>query len=109
MKRQIGIAALFSLVLMGCASMRGVEVQSDSTESYRINVVNTRSSAVSVSYEGGGASRELGTVPAGRSEEFVVVSSSPTITLFTRSTSGAALSSYTVALTKPGPASVTVR
>ena len=109
MNRRLAIAALFSLTLSACASRRGVEVRSDSTESYRISVYNARSSSVSVSYEGGGASRELGTVAAGQTEQFVVISSSPSITLFTRSSVGAALSSYTVSLTKSGPASVTIR
>lgn len=109
MKRQIGFAALFSLLLMGCASMRGVEVQSDNTQSYSINVTNARNSPVAVSYEGGGASRELGTVSPGQTERFVVISSSTMITLFTRSSTGAALSSYPVTLTKPHPANVTVR
>ena len=109
MKRQIGFAALFSLLLMGCASMRGVEVQSDNSQSYAINVINARNSPVSVSYEGGGASRELGTVPAGQTERFVVISSSTAITLFTRSSTGAALSSYPVTLTKPNAATITIR
>jgi hypothetical protein len=109
MRRRFAIAALFSLTLSACASMRGVEVRSDNAESYSINVYNTRNSSVSVSYEGGGASRELGTVASGETERFVVISSSPTITLFTRSSAGAALSSYTVSLTKSNPATVTIR
>lgn len=109
MKRQFTFAALFSLSLMGCASMRGVEVQSDTTESYAINVTNLRNAAVVVSYEGGGASRELGTVGAGRTERFVVISTTPAITLYTRSSSGAALNSYPVTLTRPDAASVAVR
>ena len=109
MKRRLAIAALFSLTLSACASTRGVEVRSDSSESYSINVYNARNTPVSVSYEGGGASRELGTVASGQTERFVVISSSPSITLFTRTSTGAALSSYTVSLTKASPASVTIR
>jgi hypothetical protein len=109
MKRRLAIAALFSLTLFGCASRRGVEVQSDNAESYRVSVYNARSSSVTVSYEGGGASRDLGTVGAGKTEEFVVISNSPSITLFTRSSTGAALTSYTVSLTRSSPASVTIR
>jgi uncharacterized protein YcfL len=75
MNRRFLIAALFSLTLSGCASMRGVEVQSDSAESYSINVTNARTSPVTVSYEGGGANRELGSVAAGKMERFIVVSS----------------------------------
>ena len=109
MRLRASVTALFSLLVVSCASMRGMEVQSDNAESYSINVQNLRNSPVAVSYEGGGASRELGTVGAGQTERFVVISDSPTITVYTRSSSGTPLSSYTVSLTKPNPANVTIR
>lgn len=109
MRHRLLSAALFSLTLAGCASMRGIEVQSDTAESYAINVYNSRSSTVDVSYEAGSETRVLGSVGPDRTERFVVVSSVPTIRLLAQTSTGAILSSYTVSLTKSPTPTVTIR
>lgn len=93
----------------GCASMRGIKVESDDASSYSVDVTNRRTGTVTVSYTAGEATRELGTVAAGRTERFIVISATPTVTFHARTTSGTTLQAYTVSLSSSGPTAVTIR
>ena len=109
MNRRIFVVAIGAFVLSACAATRSARVESDSATSYTIRVENNRSSSIMVSYQADGATRELGNVAAGRTEQFVVISTTPSITVQTRSTSGAAIGSQVVTLSKPGAVTVTIR
>jgi hypothetical protein len=62
------------LLLAGCASTRGVEVGSEPSTSYAIQVTNNRGSSVQISYTDGGNRIQLGTVASGGSERFIIAS-----------------------------------
>ncbi|MGQ0814591.1 MAG: hypothetical protein ACT4O1_09005 [Gemmatimonadota bacterium] len=107
--RRAASLILLTLSLAACASTRGVRIESGDETSYRISVRNARSSTVAISYQSGSETRELGTLKAGESLPFVVISSTPTITVHARSISGAAINSYTVSLTSGSISTVTIR
>ena len=109
MNRRIFLIAASAFALSACAAARSAKVESGSATSYTISVKNNRSSAIVVSYQADGSTRELGSVASGRAEQFVVISSTPSITLNTRTTSGASIGSQVVAVSKPGPVTVTIR
>src|SRR5687767_1635047 len=62
------------LALAGCASTRGVEVGSEPSSTYAIEVTNNRSSTVTITYTDGGARIQLGTVGARQTERFIIAS-----------------------------------
>ncbi len=99
--------------LTGCASMRGVDVGSgDPTSTYAIEVTNNRGGTVIISYTGlgGSAPIELGNVPPGRTERFVVaVSQAGPITVLARTTSGGHAGNYPVTLEAGVTKRITVR
>ena len=64
------IAVILLAALTGCA--RGVDFDSDPGQTYAVNVVNTFSEPMIISFDDGNGARLLGTVEAGRSERFVV-------------------------------------
>lgn len=109
MTRRLFLLALSAVTLSACAATRGAKVESDNTTSYTVKVYNARNSIVTVSYDADASSRELGTVNPGATEQFVVISGSPNITLRARSSTGASLSSQLVTLTKPNAVTVTIR
>lgn len=78
MKKSFAMVAIVTFVLSGCASTRGVKVGSDANAAYRVDVHNTHSSSVTVSYADSRGSHQLGTVAAGRTEQFVIASPSAT-------------------------------
>jgi len=78
MNRRTVVVALFAVVLGACASMRGVKVGSDNNTSYRVEVHNTHSAAVTVSYTDSRGTHELGTVAAGGRQQFVIAAPSTT-------------------------------
>lgn len=104
------IALLMAIVAGGCAGMRKVDVGPSSATTYRVDVYNARGGTVTVFYNDGGAERELGTVPAGRTERFIIPSpATTTVTIRARTAGGTTLGPYTVALTAASPARVTIR
>ncbi|HEY0674024.1 MAG TPA: hypothetical protein VGD27_17235 [Longimicrobiales bacterium] len=110
MKKPMFAAALLALTLSACASMRGVQVGSDPVQTYAIQVTNSRSGTVSVSYSTGGAAVQLGTISPGGSERFVIPVSAPTqITVIARTTSGASAGNYPVSLEAGVTKRVTIR
>lgn len=109
MNRRIFMVAVSALALSACAAARSAKVESDSTTSYSINVHNARNSSVVVSYEGDSSSRELGSVAPGDTQRFVVITSTPGITVHARSSAGSPLSSQMITLSKTNPVSVTIR
>jgi hypothetical protein len=109
MNRRIFLVAVSAFALSACAAARSAKVESDSTTSYSINVYNARNSPVVVSYEGDASSRELGTVAAGDTQRFVVITGTSAITIHARSSAGSPLSSQMITLSRANPVSVTIR
>jgi len=109
MNRRIFLVAVSAFALSACAAARSAKVESGSTTSYSINVYNARSSSVTVSYEGDASARELGSVAAGETQRFVVITGTPAITIYARSSTGSPLSSQTITLSRTNPVSVTIR
>jgi len=72
-RRNVRLAAL-AVVLAGAACARSVEVRSEPTPTYPVEVQNTLSQDVIVAYDDGGGARTLGTVPAGATERYVIAS-----------------------------------
>lgn len=66
------VCGAVALLLSGCA--RPVAVTSDPGASYAVEVVNRTGVALDVGFHAGGEARSLGTVAAGATERFVVVS-----------------------------------
>ncbi|HSH45752.1 MAG TPA: hypothetical protein VK966_07845 [Longimicrobiales bacterium] len=74
------LAVAILVAVAGCA--RSVELNTDPGQSYAVNVINTRSQPMVVSFDDGDGTRLLGTVGANRTERFVVAgSSSPTVSI----------------------------
>jgi hypothetical protein len=109
MNRRIFLVAVSAFALSACAATRSAKVESGSATSYAIEVKNNRSSTIVVSYQADGSTRELGSVASGATQRFVVISSTPSITLQTRTTSGASVGSQIVAVSKAGTTAVTIR
>jgi hypothetical protein len=108
MNRRLFLVAVSAFALSACAATRSAKVESGSATSYTINVKNNRSSPIVVSYQADGSTRELGSVTSGATERFVVIASTPSITLQTRTTSGTSVGSQVVALSRAGT-TVTIR
>ena len=99
-----------ALLATGCASMRGVEVGSEPSTTYAIEVTNNRSSSVSISYSDGGSRVQLGTVSARQTERFIIASPQATnITVYATTSSGASVGNYPVTLAAGTTQRVTVR
>ncbi len=92
---------LVLLAIVGAAACaRAVEVNSEPSTVYAIEVYNPRSTDMIVSYDDGNGTRTLGTVRAGTRERFVIAAPpGPTIQLTGRSSSGATVGPMTVSLT----------
>jgi hypothetical protein len=86
-------AAVLLLVICAAAfsaCSRGVSVQTQPSPVYAISVENATTDELVVSYDDGSAFRALGTVLPGRSERFIIASStSPNIEVIARSGQGA--------------------
>ena len=110
MKRSRLIAIAFALVLGGCASMRGVEVGTEPSRTFAIEVTNNRAGTVAISYTGTGVSGELGTVAPRATERFVIaMTEAGQITVVAKTTSGASAGNYPVTLQAGVTQRVTVR
>ena len=90
MKLKIAMMMALVLSMSGCASMRKIEVGSGTAASYTVNVQNTHSSTLTVSYtDAGGKTHELGSVSPSETLPFVIPGSSgTTVTLVGVSTAG---------------------
>ena len=107
--KKLVMLMLVALTTAGCASMRGVNVGSEPNNNFSLDVTNSRSAAVTFSYvDGEGAARQLGSVPAGRTERFVIVASSPTVSVTARNSAGTSVGTFTVSTTA-GTQRITVR
>jgi hypothetical protein len=88
MNRRTALITLLAVVLGGCASMRRVEVGSGSN-GYAIDVYNSRSSTLTVSYTDQSGDHELGTVSPGKTQHFVIPGSGgSTVTIIGMTSSG---------------------
>ena len=101
---------VFALTLAGCASMRGVDVGTDSGTTYAISVTNHRSASVTISYLDGEATRQLGTVAPHGTERFVIASpKSTTVTIRALTSAGATVGTYNIALESGTTKQITVQ
>ncbi len=105
--------ALLPLVIAAAAAacVRGASVQPAPTPVYAVSVRNTTAAEIVVSYDDGAASRALGTVPAGRTERFVIAApASTTVDIVARAASGnATFQPVTVQLVAGSTIPVTIR
>lgn len=93
-------ASLLALLVLASACARAIEVNSEPSTVYAIEVVNTRSTDMVVSYDDGNGVRSLGTVRAGATERFVIAAPpAPRIEVSARSTGGATVGPIPVSLT----------
>lgn len=110
MKTLIAAVMASALGLSACASMRGVEVGTDSANTYAVEVTNRRASAIHISYVNEGRTVELGSVTSGSPQRFIIASpSSTSISLMARTASGTVVGTYNVVLTSGATARVTVQ
>ena len=93
--------ALLAVLLLATACARSVAVTSEPNPVYRIQVENTQTVDMVVSYDDGNGTRTLGTVRAGSRESFVISEPpTPRITVAARSSSGRTVGPITVTLTR---------
>jgi predicted small secreted protein len=107
MKRRSALILLLVSVLSACASMRGVEVGTDKSSTRQVSVTNSRNASISLSYNDGSGVRELGSIGPGLHTVNVVTSSS-SVTLVAKTSTGATIGSYPVTFSGTTP-SITVR
>jgi hypothetical protein len=82
-------ASVLLLVLTGAACSRAVTVNSQPAATVSLEVRNTFPDEMIVSYNDGSATRTLGSIPAGRTERFVIVPpASSSITVTARNSAG---------------------
>lgn len=92
---------LLALLLLTAACARAVAVTSEPSTVYRVEVENTQSTDMVVSYDDGNGTRTLGTVRAGAREQFVISAPpEPRITVEGRSSSGRTAGPIIVTLTR---------
>lgn len=102
----LAVLAVATLAVAGCA--RGMHVGSEPTPVASITVENGLGEPMIVSYSDSRGEALLGTVPAGRSERFVIATREASVTVRARNAAGSRTAGpYTVQLT-PG-ASTPVR
>ena len=93
-------AALLIVVPLFAACARAVEVNSEPSTVYAIEVYNPQSVDMVVSYDDGNGTRTLGTVRAGTRERFVIAAPpAPSIQVSARSSSGRSVGPLQVGLT----------
>lgn len=94
--RRAGVWLALPLV---AACARAVEVNSEPSTVYAIEVQNTQSVDMVVSYDDGNGTRSLGTVRAGTRERFIIAAPpSPMIQVTGRSSSGRTVGPLSVSL-----------
>ena len=114
MRFQLIVRSLFVLIIAvasaNCASMRGVEVGSDSAATYSIEVSNTMPHAMTVSWSDGGSAKMLGSVGSGRTERFIIAGAKATsVSITARDANGTHTRAYDVSLVAGSTQKVTVR
>jgi putative protein kinase ArgK-like GTPase of G3E family len=108
MRKLLWVGAV--LAMAGCASTRGVEVGSEPSTTYAIEVTNNRSSTVTIAYTAGGDRIQLGTVGARQTERFIVASPPATsITVYATTSAGGSVGNFPVTLTAGSTQRITVR
>jgi hypothetical protein len=108
MKRRNALILLLAVSISACASMRGVEVGTDKSSTQKVSVTNARSGSISLSYNDGSGVRELGSIGAGSTETVTVVTTSGSVTLVAKTSTGATIGSFPVTFSGTIP-SITVR
>lgn len=104
---RLPLLALFVIAGMlttGC--YRGVAVESDPRGGYAIDVENRFGVSIEVAFEDDRGARMLGSVPAGRSERFLVVSPSSVSVVIVAMPQGRAAQRRAVTLWAAGPVRV---
>ncbi len=92
-------AILPLVVLLSAACARAVEVNSEPSTVYAIEVYNPQSVDMVVSYDDGNGTRTLGTVRAGTRERFVIAAPpAPSIQVTGRSSGGRTVGPLSVSL-----------
>lgn len=110
MKRSSFVVLMAAFLATGCASMRGVQVGTEPSKTYAIEVTNSRGSTVTISYTGNASNGNLGTVAPGRTERFVIALNEPgQITVVAKTSSGASAGNYPVTLQPGVTQRITVR
>ena len=96
------IVAVLAIVLTGCASMRSVDVGGQAGGNFYVDVTNSRSAAVTVSYSAGGDRIQLGTVGARATQRFALPGAAgSSVTIMAVNSSGATVGTYPVSI-EPG-------
>jgi len=102
------LLVLLAVLLPGCASLRKVNVGSDDASSYSVDVYNSHSSTLTVSYTDSRGTHELGTVGGSRTERFVIAGSSSASVTIRGTTSGGTTYTRSVSLAPGSPTRVTL-
>lgn len=98
--RTLRNAAVWLAIPLVAACARAVEVNSEPSTVYAIEVYNPQSVDMVVSYDDGNGTRTLGTVRAGTRERFVIAAPpAPSIQVSARSSSGRSVGPIPVGLT----------
>ena len=104
------IVAVLAIVLTGCASMRGVDVGSESSGNFYVDVTNSRSASITVSYSAGGDRVQLGTVSAGATQRFALPGGAgSSVTIMAVNSSGTTVGTYPVSIEPGSTRKITVR
>lgn len=102
-------AAIVVLATTGCASMRSASVGTD-PGNYSIDATNQMGHSMTVFWSEGGDERMLGSVAAGRTERFIVTSSTPNVTILARDANRTHTAGpWQVTLVAGSPQRVTIR
>ena len=99
MTRRTALLVVLAMGMAGCASMRKIDVTSEPGSSYTVDVYNSHSTTLTVSYTDTRGTHNLGTVAAGSTQRFVIAGSSSATVTVTGRTSGGASYPKTVTLT----------
>ena len=112
MNRRVALASTLALALGACASMRKVDVGSEPSNtvssSYNVDVYNSHSSTLTVSYTDSRGTHELGTVASERTQRFIIASPASTTVTIMGMTSGGGHYTAQRTLVAGGTTSVTL-
>lgn len=86
--RAVRLLLLAALLLPATACARAMAVGSEPRPVYRIDVINETAEAMIVSYDEGRGSALLGTVPAGRTDSFVIAARTTAVVVSARNAAG---------------------
>ena len=101
--------ALLALSLgVGCASMRGASVGTD-TANYSIDATNNMGHTMTVYYSDGGERKMLGAVGANATERFIIATNNPSVSIIAEGGNPTHTRTYQVTLVGGSPQRVTIR